>query len=133
MKYSEKKIALALYESVKGKDKKEIKKIISEFLRVLKENNCLHKTESIVIEFSKIWNKEEEIVEASVESATLLGKKSLKELNDYIKKITKAERVDIANTENKNIIGGALIKYGDKILDASLKTKIECLKEEIKK
>ena len=35
--------------------------------------------------------------------------------------------------QNKNILGGVILKYGDKILDGSLKTKLNSLKEELKK
>ena len=133
MKISAKQYAQALYESLEGKNRNEIKSVIVEFAKVLAADNGLSKTAEIVEKFNKIYNQEEGIVEAEISSAKKLQKNLLNELAGYIKKISQAKKVEILETEDKNLLGGIVIKFGDKVLDGSLKTKLSLLKKELKK
>jgi F-type H+-transporting ATPase subunit delta len=129
MKVSPKQYAVALYESVKDKKDGEVKAVVKKLGVVLKNHGDLGKFDKIAEEFSKIWNDTEGLVEAEVESARELDNKMVKWLNGYIVEISGAKEVVINQKENKKILGGIIIRYKDKILDASLKGRIENLKE----
>jgi len=133
MKITVKQYALSLYECVKDKKKKDLEQILKKFVDLLITNNDIHKAESILRVFSKIWNKNKGIVEAIVMSANDIDGPTLNLLNDYIKEATSAEKVVTKKEERKELLGGAVLKYGDKILDASLKTKLRSFNEELKK
>lgn len=133
MKITAKQYSEALYESVQGKNKNEVKKAVEEFASVLRANNDLGQKDKIIARFTKLYNQKEGIVEAEVSSASELGSGTKKTLKDYIKKISQAEKVEVKEIEDKSIIGGTVIKYGDKILDASLRTRIRALRSELKK
>ena len=133
MKITPKQYALSLYESVKDKDKKEAEKIIRGFAELLVRENVLARSDKIIAEFSRIWNAGEGLVEAEITSARPLDKAMVKAISNYIKERSKAGAVEIKTAEDKDLLGGVVVRFGDKILDASLKTKLSSLKQEMKK
>jgi len=133
MKVTSKQYAESLYEAVKGKNDSQVKDAVKNFLEILIANNDISKADKIVKEFKKLWNKEEGIVEAEVVSARELGSDIIKLLNGYIVKLSKAKKVILNNKIDKDVLGGVVIKYEDKILDGSLRTKLGELKNEMVK
>jgi len=131
MKIRPKQYALSLFESLKDKDKKEAEEIIKKFAQVLVDNNQASQVEKIISYFSNLWGKENGLVEAEIVSARKLDNKVVKLLNDYIVRLSDAKKVSIEERVDPNIIGGVVIKYGDKIMDNSLKTEIRDFKRVI--
>jgi len=132
MKASVKQYAQALFDLSQGKDEKEIAKVIKDFAKLLVEHNQVAKLDRIVSHFSLLWNRENSIVEAEIVSASELDKKVVRLLEEYVKEVSQAKDVNISSTEDKNILGGVVIKYGDNIFDASLRTRLNELKKDIK-
>jgi F-type H+-transporting ATPase subunit delta len=128
-----KQYAKTLYKLIDSKGKTEAEKIIEDFAAVLVSNNDQGKIKKIIAEFDNIWNKEKGIVEAEVISAGELSKDIVKLLDDYIAKLSGANEVILSEKVNKDLLGGVVIKYGDKVLDGSLKTKINDLKNNMTK
>ena len=60
-----------------------------------------------------------------------LDKKTISELKDFIKEKVSAEKVEIIKSIDENLVGGTVIKYGDKILDGCLKTRMRTLRSEL--
>ncbi|MDA3840016.1 MAG: ATP synthase F1 subunit delta [Patescibacteria group bacterium] len=133
MKISPKQYAIALYDLVEGKTEKEISVLLVGFSDMLRKNNAMSKLDSILKEFSAIWNKENGIVEATVTLARDLDGISKKSIIEYIKKATKATDVHLKETVDKSILGGVVLKYGDKIVDNSLRGRIESLGRSLEK
>lgn len=131
MKITPKQYAESLYQSVRNKKDSQIKSVIENFVKLLAANNDMAKADKITGQFEKIWNREEGIVEAEAVSARELDKKIVKLLNGYIVKLSGAGKVGLKQKIDKNILGGVVIKYGDRVLDASLKTQLEELKENL--
>lgn len=131
MNISIKQYAKILYKLLDGKNKSEAEKIIEDFVAVLAENNDQGKIKKIISEFGVIWNKEKGIVEAEVLSANELSKDIVKLLDDYIVKLSGAKEVVMSESVDRNLLGGVVIRYGDKVLDGSLKTKINELKNNL--
>lgn len=128
-----KQYAKTLYKLVDGKSKSEVEKIIEEFIAAMVANNDQGKIKKIIIEFNNLWNKEKGIVEAEVSSAKELDKDIVKLLYCYIVKLSGAKEVVINKKVEKNILGGVVVKYGDRVVDGSLKTKINSFKIELTK
>lgn len=129
MNISIKQYAKTLYRITDGKSKSEVEKTMEEFVAVLAENNDQGKIKKIIAEFNNLWNKEKGIIEAEVVSANELDSDIVKLLNNYIIKLSGAKEVVLSEKVDKKVLAGVVIKYGDKILDGSLKTKINELKE----
>jgi F-type H+-transporting ATPase subunit delta len=131
MKISAEKYAQTLYELTEEKSKDEIKKIIADFFRVLMSHNDLAKAEEIINELESISNKKEGIVDAKALSAIELSNDSVEIIKAFIKKKTGAGKVNITKEINKDLLGGTIIEYGDKILDLSLRARIKELKQKM--
>jgi F-type H+-transporting ATPase subunit delta len=130
MKINPKKYALALYESV-ALEEGSIEDLLKNFVKVLVKNNDLSKAKKIEIEFNKIWNKKKGIVDANIISAKKTDQKTLEIIENYIKKISGSPNVNMQEEIDKDMIGGIIIKYEDKILDGSLRTGLKTLKEKL--
>jgi len=128
MKLTNKKYAQALFESVNGKDERKINIVLKNFVSLLIKNNALAEIDKITEEFDTIWNKENKIVKATITTAQELDQATSKSLEDYIKKLSGAEKLEVEKKINKDLISGTIIKYGDRILDNSLKTRINNLR-----
>lgn len=128
MKISPKQYAEVLFQAVQDKKDSQVKSAIKSFVGILIENNDLKKANKIIEQFSIIWNKEKGIVEVEISSASELNKTVVSLLSSYAKKISGAEETVIKQKVDAKLLGGAIIKYGDKILDGSLRTRLEELR-----
>lgn len=133
MKITPKQFSLSLYEAIDGKTSGQAKVVIEKFVELLAEKNMLAQADKISAEFIKIWNEKHGIVEASATSANGLDKASIKLLENYIVELSGAKEVVLNEKIDKNILGGVIIKYGDKVLDGSLKTTLSDLKDNLVK
>jgi len=133
MKITAKQYALSLYETIDGKSSSEVKVVIKKFVEILAEQNQISKAEKIIVEFLKIWNDKHGIVEVQATSAKVLDEEAVKLLKNYIVKLAGAKEVIMNQEINKDILGGVIIRYGDKVVDGSLKTQLEDLKEKLTK
>lgn len=131
MKITAKQFALSLSESVDGKSAVGAKQVIKKFVELLAGKNQLAKAEKIIVEFIKIWQAKHGIVEALATSANGLDKANLKLLKKYIADLSGAKEVLITEKVDKSILGGVIIRYGDKVLDGSLKAMLVDLKEKL--
>ncbi|MDP2708590.1 MAG: ATP synthase F1 subunit delta [bacterium] len=131
MKITAKQFALSLYEIAAGRPAGQVKVAIKKFIGLLAEKNMLAQADKIIAEFIKIWNENHGIVEADVASAKSLDKDTLKLLKKYIAELSGAKEVTVSESVDKNILGGVVIKYEDKVLDGSLKTSLEELKNNL--
>ena len=66
-------------------------------------------------------------------SARELNKETIKLLKSYVIKLSGAKEVVVDEQVDKNILGGVVIKYGDKVIDGSLKAQLEELKDKLVK
>ncbi|MEA2065363.1 MAG: ATP synthase F1 subunit delta [Patescibacteria group bacterium] len=131
MKITLKQYAESLYQIVQGKDESEIKNVIENFVKVLQSNNDINKLDKVIEEFCKTWNKEEGIIETEVVSTKNLDNEIVELLNSYIAKLSGVKKVLVKQKIDKNILGGLIIKYKDKVLDGSLRMRLRELKIEM--
>jgi len=132
MRITSKQYAVSLFECVSDKNKKETEQIVKDFAKVLVMNNDINKHEAVVVEFLKIWNRKNKIIDAEITSANEIAKADIKKISDYIKDLSGAETVNLEMSLDESLIGGVIMKYGDKILDGSLKTRLNTLKNKMK-
>ncbi len=133
MKIKTKQYAQALFESYEESKAEQRDNIISNFVDVLYHNNDLHLINRILADFSEVWNKNKSVIKAEISSAHKLNDKTEDYLISKIKDLAKVKDVDIKKVVDKKIIGGVIVKYGDKILDSSILSRIKRLQEEFSK
>ncbi len=131
MKITAKKYAEALFEATEGKSEKEAKQIIARLLKLMIADRGLKDANLLIENFIKIWNKKNSLSLVDVTTAVKTTATSQKMIIEYIAKILKVEKVEISNKIDKSILGGVIIREGDKIFDGSLRGRLYDLKEKI--
>lgn len=129
MKISTNQYAEALFALVNDTSTEKSKKAVSKFAKLLVDNHDVFRAEKIISEFSRLWDKSRGNLEVEIISAHDLDGKTIKTLEEYIKKVSGATELKIIKKIDKSILGGVVIKYGDKIFDAGLKSRLEKFKE----
>ena len=131
MKIVAKQYAQALFLEIKDRAEKDISSIINNFVEILKKDNCLSQMEKIIFYFNDLWKKEYFLVEAEINIARKIEPELKKEIVQYLTKISQAKKINIIEKENKKLVGGFVVKYNDKIIDASVKNKINKFKNSL--
>jgi len=131
MKISNKQYAQLLFIMTQDKNAEEVEIVIKKFIQLLAKKNQIKNYSKIIKNFIQIWNKNNNIVMAEVFSANKLNENMEVEIKNFIKNKTTAKTIELKNKIDPNLIAGVIIKYGDRILDNSLKNKINNLKNNI--
>ncbi len=132
-KISSKKYAQLLYEVTKDLEKDQVKIEIDNFLKLVHKNKDSKHLDKIFKAFDEYAKMQESIIDVSVISFEVLTPNQKEELKHQIKKEQNVKVVNLQETTDKNLLGGFVLKIGDTIFDASLKTRLECLRHEMKK
>lgn len=128
-----KKYAQVLYEVTKDLPKEQIKVEIGNFLKLVARNKDSKHLNKIFEAFNEYFKKQESIVDVHVVSAEALTPGQREDLQNHIKKEQKVKTVNLNEKTDKSLLGGFILKIGDTIFDASLKTRLEELRTEMKK
>ncbi|MCK4776842.1 MAG: ATP synthase F1 subunit delta [Actinomycetia bacterium] len=136
--------SLKLKDIVEGKrvDKNLKKKIFKEvfegkiqplvlgYLLLIIDSEKEKYLKEIIKSYSKTLSSKRNIVFADIISAVPVEDKTLNEIKELLeKKFNK--KVELRNSVKKEILGGLIIKIGDKLIDGSIKSKLESFKKEI--
>ncbi len=133
MKVTAKQYALTLLEITEDKEGKNLEESISKFSELLKNNNQINQIDKILYYFQKLYNQKYNIKEANISIAQKIEADELKKIKESLQDLNKDESLDFKVDIKKEIIGGIVLKYGDKIIDASLKTRLNQLKNSLLK
>ncbi len=131
MNIKPKQYAIALFESLKDAKDKEQKEIVQRFVSKLIDNNDISKIEPMISYFEELFNKYEDIAEAQIISVYELDKNILSMLKKLISERTQAENINISEKKDKGLLGGVVLRYGDRSLDLSLKRRLEGFKRQM--
>jgi F-type H+-transporting ATPase subunit delta len=123
-------LATALYGASQGKQGKELDKIIANFSAYLNQHHLVSMISKILLELEKLHFQAEGIVATEISSAEELPQAEIKKISDLIKTKTKQEVVVKTDIE-EDLIGGAVIKYNDKIIDLSIKNQLTKLEKHL--
>ncbi len=106
--------------------------MVRDFLFLLADKHRLMLLDRIAGEYQPLLDAEKGIVRGEVVSAVPLDDKARKTVETKLEK--KAGKDLILDFKvDKSLLGGMLLKVGDKVMDASLKTQLSLLKDTIKR
>lgn len=132
MKITAKQYAQCLYELVSAESDGKVKEILPKFVALLQKHQALNLAPAIISIFREIWNKEHGEVVAELTSARELKNEAKEMVIDYLKNKSGATDVILNEKIDKNILGGFVLKYDNKIVDGSLRSSLEELKNSLK-
>jgi F-type H+-transporting ATPase subunit delta len=108
-------------------DKGGVKGIAANFLRVIAANRRLFAVSEIIRGFNALVAKHKGEVTAEVTVADTLSDARMDEIRAALKQVT-GKDVQIDVTVDPSIIGGLKVKVGSRMVDASLRTKLNSIK-----
>ncbi|AKL93734.1 F-type ATP synthase delta subunit [Clostridium aceticum] len=117
-------------EIVKNVFKEKVSTEMLNFLYILVDKGRANHFEEIVKEFNMMADASKNMVEAVAVTAIPLNKERLQKLQVQLS-MASGKNVKLNNEVDENVIGGVLIKMGDKVIDGTLKSRLGHLKQQL--
>lgn len=112
-------------------DKAGVNDLTKQFIGVVADNRRLFALPGMIKAFKQIAAEHRGEVEAEVTSAIALTAAQRKELSASLKEKL-GSKVTLSETVDPSILGGLIVKVGSRMIDTSLKTKLNQLKYAMK-
>ena len=106
--------------------------IIKNFLNLLLEKNRIGQIGEINRYYMKLTDEVSNVTRAEIISAKPIRDKALEDLKEALRKYTSQE-IKTEVKEDPTLIGGVVVKIGDLVLDGSVKSQLEGLRESLKR
>ena len=109
-------------------DKTGIKGLAANFLHVITTNRRLFAVRDMIRAFRALVARHKGEVTAQVTVAEKLSAKNVDALKSALKSITGSKDIDLDVKVEPAIIGGLIVKVGSRMVDSSLRTKLNAIK-----
>ena len=103
---------------------------LMNFLELLAEKHRMPALFQIRRRFDELWAKENEHLSVVVTSAIELDPEVIKSIGDEIEKKT-GQTIDLTSEVDDSIIGGLVLQVGNRVLDTSIRSRLDRLRKEI--
>jgi F-type H+-transporting ATPase subunit delta len=115
----------ALSRAVEGADE-----TFMSFLETLVERHRMPALFRIRAQYERLWDEAHKVLPVSVTSAVSLDESVLKEIGERIGDQT-GQQVELTAAADPEILGGIVVRVGNSILDASLRSRLEQLRKQL--
>jgi F-type H+-transporting ATPase subunit delta len=105
--------------------------LVRNLLYLLADRHRIGLVPRITDEFIEMANREEGIVVAEVTTAVDLNDAQQKKVQDRLRQLTGAQKIDLRLHTDPRIIGGMIARVGDELYDGSVRTKLNELQERL--
>ena len=103
---------------------------VANLVRLLAQRSRLDILPRISTEYQRLLNRHQGIVEATVTSPLPLNRAETEALTTRLQKMTGSE-VDLRSIVDPALIGGLTVRVGDTLLDASVRGRLERLRDQL--
>jgi F-type H+-transporting ATPase subunit delta len=100
------------------------------FLELLAEKHRMPAIFRIRRHYDELWAKENRRLEVRLTSAVPLDRAVVERVGDEIARKTQ-KKIDLESEVDEDILGGLVLRVGNMVLDASLRSKLERLRKEV--
>ena len=100
------------------------------FLELLAERHRLPVVFRIQKAFDALWREERKLLPVSVTSAVELDPSLLENIGRKIEEQT-GRKVELTSTVDPDVLGGIVLQVGDRVLDASVRNRLERLRKQV--
>ena len=103
---------------------------VRNFLELLVEKHRMPAIHRIRREYDALWEEENKLLPVEVTSAIELDKETVQNIGDKIGERT-GRKVQLESKVDPDILGGIVVRVGDRILDASIANRLESLRKQV--
>jgi F-type H+-transporting ATPase subunit delta len=104
----------------------------TNFLDVLLENHRMPVIFRIRREYDRLWEEANRLLPVEITSAVELDPSVAERIGDEIGRQT-GRTVELTSSVDPDVIGGIVVRVGNSILDASIRTRLENLRKQVAK
>jgi F-type H+-transporting ATPase subunit delta len=123
-----------------SEEKKDgVKKVVSgaderfvNFLQLLAERHRMPALPRIRRQFDSLWAEEKQILPVTVTSAVELDDKLLEGIGKRIEEQT-GRQVDLTSRVDPDVLGGLVVRVGNMVMDASVRSRLEQIRKQVTK
>jgi len=116
-----------LSELLSGK----VSEVTMEFMKLLVDRQREQFLSDIVEYYVSLANKARNVTEAKIASAVELTSEEKKDLAAMLDKIT-GKKVETSYIVDPSLIGGVVVRIGDRVIDGSIRTRLATLREHLR-
>jgi ATP synthase F1 delta subunit len=80
--------------------------------------------------FDALWREERKLLPVSVTSAVELDPSLIEDIGKKIEEQT-GRKVELTSTVDPDVLGGLVLQVGDRVLDASVRNRLERLRKQV--
>jgi len=117
--------AAGLKRAISGADQE-----LLNFLELLIEKQRMPEVFRIRRQLDELWKKENRRIEVTVTSAVELEPAVVEKVGEEIERQT-GQKVELASRVDGEILGGIVLQVGNKVLDASIRARLEKLRKSV--
>ncbi len=110
--------------------KDKLSKEMFNFLKILLDKNRGYYIELIKNEYENMLNKHKGILNAVATTAIPLSDEDSLKLREKLEKMT-GKNIKITNKIDESLLGGVLVRIGDKVIDGTIKGRLDEVKESL--
>jgi F-type H+-transporting ATPase subunit delta len=103
---------------------------VLNFLKLLIEKHRMPVLLRIRATYDALWEQENKLLPVQITSAVELDQQIVSQLGDRIAEQTD-RKVDISAAVDPDILGGIVVRVGNSVLDASVRTRLEQLRRQV--
>lgn len=118
--------AKVLYELTEGKKGSDLEKAVEQFVKFLIDERALSKKEYLMKAFKEYAKLQQGIQKIVITSARELSDTMIEEIAGLFGK-----KVEVETKIDASLIGGVVVRSGDSIIDASVKSQLEQLQRSL--
>jgi F-type H+-transporting ATPase subunit delta len=104
----------------------------ANFIKLVAAKRRLFAIREMIADYQKLYDSERGVTHAEVTVAAPLADAHVAALKDALKEATRGKEVDIAVRIDPSIIGGLVVRLGSRMVDGSLKTKLNAIRTRMK-
>ena len=104
--------------------------IILNFLELLIEKHRMPAVFRVRKAFQALYDEENKLLPVEITSAIELDDTTIRSIGDRIGEQT-GRKVDVSASVDPEVLGGLVVRVGNTVLDASVRTRIESLRKEV--
>ncbi len=108
--------------------REEIGGIAANFVRLVTVKRRLFYLREMIAAYRRFYDASRGVTRAEVTSATALSEANLAALKDQLKAASGGREVDLDAKVDPSIIGGLIVKLGSRMVDGSLRTKLNAIR-----
>lgn len=102
--------------------------IAANFVRLVAVKRRLFHLREMIAAYGKLYDASRGVTRAAVTTATALSEANLASLKDQLKAASGGREVDLDLKVDPSIIGGLIVRLGSRMVDGSLKTKLNAIR-----